>query len=79
MIDDLPSSEILADDELVAITGYKRPDKQRVWLDQNGWKYHKNRAGHPIVGRIYVCLRMAGITPKSAPAETWSIDLSKVS
>lgn len=48
MIDDLPVSETLGEDELAAITGCKRPAKQRVWLDQ----YYKNRAGHPIVGRI---------------------------
>lgn len=81
MIDDLPVSEILTEDELVAITGYKRPAKQCAWLDQNGWVYYKNRAGHPIVGRIYVRQKLAGIKPDKELREkkVWSLDLSKVS
>lgn len=80
MIDDLPVSEILGEDELAAITGYKRPAKQRAWLDQNGWVYYKNRAGHPIVGRIHARQKLAGIKPDKALSgkEVWSLDLSKV-
>ncbi|THG87064.1 DUF4224 domain-containing protein [Pseudomonas sp. A-1] len=71
-------SEILSDQELAEITGYSMPSKQREWLDVERWVYHKNRAGHPVVGRVYARMRMAGIAPKSAPAEAWSLDLSKV-
>lgn len=73
------ASETLSEDELAAITGYSRPKEQRQWLDSERWVYHKNRAGHPVVGRIYARMRMAGIAPKSAPVDAWSLDLSKVS
>ncbi|SEI91384.1 protein of unknown function [Azotobacter beijerinckii] len=80
MLEDMPTSETLVGNELEVITGYKMPAKQRTWLDQNGWKYHRNRAGHPVVGRAYARLKMAGITPtKGTAKETWSMDLSKVS
>lgn len=80
MIDDLHASETLADDELATITGYKKPASQRMWLDRNGWKYVQNRAGHPIVGRAYARLKLAGINPnKLTTPDVWSLDLSKVS
>lgn len=72
------ASETLTETELTAITGYSRPTEQRRWLDSERWVYHKNRAGHPVVGRIYARMRMAGIAPKSAPADAWSLDLSRV-
>lgn len=46
-------SETLAADELADITGAKTSDGQRTWLEANRWKYHTNRAGRPIVGRMY--------------------------
>lgn len=46
-------SETLAADELSEITGAKTSDGQRTWLDASRWKYHTNRAGRPIVGRMY--------------------------
>lgn len=81
MIEGMPTSEILDDDEVAAITGFKLPRRQLAWLDENGWKYHKNRAGHPIVGRIYARMRLAGINPAKTASgkEAWSLDLSKVS
>lgn len=80
MIEGLPTTEILDEDEVAAITGYKLPRKQLAWLDANGWKFHRNGAGHPIVGRAYARLKMAGINPaKASSKEGWSLDLSKVS
>lgn len=38
---------------------------QREWLDKNGWAHHLNRAGKPIVGRLYARLRMAGLRPET--------------
>jgi len=46
-------SETLAADELADITGAKTSDGQRTWLEANRWKYHTNRSGRPIVGRMY--------------------------
>lgn len=64
-------SETLAADELSEITGARTSDGQRTWLDDNRWKYHTNRAGKPIVGRMYgtaqavrdrsVCARSASL------------------
>lgn len=78
MHEHLQASELLADDELAAITGYKTPSKQREWLSAERWIFHTTRAGRPVVGRVYARMRLAGIAPKSAPAETWSLDLSRV-
>lgn len=76
--------ETLDAEELERITGWKLPSKQREWLTLNKWKHTLNRANHPIVGRIYARMMLAGIDPasaaKSAPQrEEWLIDLSKVS
>ena len=80
MHEDMPTSEVLGNEEIAAITGYTRPSKQRSWLDENGWKYIRNRADHPIVGRIYARMKLAGISPgKTAPQELWSLDLTTVS
>lgn len=83
MITDMRASETLAGEELQAITGYKLPSKQRAWLVSNKWQHRLSRANHPIVGRIYARMMLAGISPsaaaKTAPAkEEWSLDLSKV-
>lgn len=59
------SSETLAEDELTAITGTPMAALQREWLDKNGWAHHLNRAGKPIVGRLYARLRMAGLRPET--------------
>lgn len=80
MIEGLPTSEILDDDEVAAITGFKLARKQLAWLDENHWNYHRNGAGRPVVGRAYARLKMAGINPsKPAAKEAWTLDLSKVS
>ena len=76
--------ETLSEDELYAITGWKLPSKQREWLTLNKWKHSLNRANHPVVGRIYARMMLAGIDPASAaknapPRDEWLIDLSKVS
>lgn len=80
MHEDMPTSEVLNKDELKAITGYAPASKQREWLDSNRWNYVLNRANHPIVGRFYARMKLAGISPgKAAPHEAWSLDLTKVS
>ena len=69
-------SETLAPSELVEITGSAWAAKQIEWLDENGWKYHKSRAGAPIVGRWYARMRLAGITPQADNAEVWAPDFT---
>ncbi|MPQ68295.1 MULTISPECIES: DUF4224 domain-containing protein [unclassified Pseudomonas] len=74
-------SETLADEELAAITGYQLPAKQIAWLSNNGWQYVLTGARRPVVGRVYARLKLAGIKPSAtnAVAETWTLDLSRVS
>jgi hypothetical protein len=76
---DVPS-ETLADEELVAITGYQIPSRQVQWLNHNGWQYFLTGASRPVVGRVYARLRLAGVKPSAtnAVAQTWSLDLSRV-
>ena len=69
-------SETLSPSELAEITGCPTARRQVEWLDDNGWKHHKNRAGAPIVGRWYAMLKLAGITPQAATTEAWSPDFT---
>ncbi len=74
------ASETLTPDEVAQITGAQRKHDQIEWLTCNGWTYHRNRAGEPIVGRLYARLKMAGINPAlMLPQQTPSLpDFSKV-
>ena len=74
------SSETLAEEELAVITGYQVPSRQIRWLEMNGWQYVLTGARRPVVGRVYARLKLAGVSPdaKSAVAETWTFDLSRV-
>ncbi|PJY93807.1 DUF4224 domain-containing protein [Pseudomonas donghuensis] len=75
------TSEILAEEEIAAITGYQIPSRQIEWLNRNGWQHVLTAARHPVVGRVYARLKLAGIKPSaaSAVAETWTLDLARVS
>lgn len=73
------SSETLAVEELATITGCARRSDQIEWLSSNGWAFHKNKAGDPIVGRLYARLKLAGITPAAlATSGGWAPDFSKL-
>jgi hypothetical protein len=56
-------SETLTPEEIAQITGCSRRGDQTEWLSNNGWTFFRNRAGAPIVGRLYARLKLAGITP----------------
>ena len=71
-------SETLAADELSEITGARTSDGQRSWLDANRWKYHTNRAGRPIVGRMYARLKLAGIEASALTPQAWAPDFSGI-
>ncbi|MNJ32177.1 hypothetical protein D3C77_268350 [compost metagenome] len=75
------TSEILADEEIAAITGYLLPSRQIEWLNQNGWQHVLTAARRPVVGRVYARLKLSGIKPSAsnAIAETWTLDLARVS
>ena len=53
-------------------------DGQRTWLDANRWKYHTNRAGRPIVGRMYARLKLAGIEASALAPQAWAPDFSQI-
>ncbi|WP_166454930.1 DUF4224 domain-containing protein [Duganella aquatilis] len=76
------TSETLSSDEVADITGCIRRADQLAWLNRNGWIFHTNKAGIPIIGRMFARMKMAGINPatlaSSAQASGWSIDMSKV-
>lgn len=77
-------SEILSDEELADLTGYKARAWQRRWLDERRWVYVKSRGGRPLVGRQYARMKL-GVTPPNIldpnppPARPeWTFDLSRV-
>lgn len=73
------ASETLSPEEVTQITGATRKRDQIEWLTCNGWAYHRNRAGEPIVGRLYARLRMAGINPACLMQQDPALpDFSKV-
>jgi hypothetical protein len=73
------ATETLNADELVAITGCGRRGDQVAWLQAAGWTYVTNRAGEPIVGRLYARLRLSGITPSALMATGgWAPDFSSL-
>lgn len=58
-------SEILSDEELAEITGYKVRAYQRRWLDKHRWVYVESRGRRPLVGRLYARMKL-GIVPSPA-------------
>lgn len=74
-------SETLSADEVTDISGCSRKGDQIEWLKRNGWLFIQNRAGAPIIGRLYARLKLTGINPAqlAAPADMgWQPDFSKV-
>lgn len=58
-------SEALTAAEVTEITGCSRRSDQIAWLEAAGWTHVRNKAGEPIIGRLYVRLRLAGISPSA--------------
>jgi Domain of unknown function (DUF4224) len=44
--------------EIVELTGYKLAIKQICWLTKNGWRFHKNANGRPIVARGHASMML---------------------
>lgn len=76
-------SEILSDNELAEITGYKHRAWQRRWLSDHAWHFVESRGGRPLVGRQYARM-MLGVKPwapsdsAAPPPSSWSPDFSRV-
>jgi len=74
-------SETLSPEEITDISGCSRKSDQIDWLSQNGWVFIKNKAGVPIIGRLYARLKLAGINPAALAApdqNDWRLDLANV-
>lgn len=77
-------TEILSDEELADLTGYKARGYQRRWLEERGWVFVETRSGRPLVGRHYVRMKLGmtlEVVPMAPPppaTPTWTPDISKV-
>lgn len=78
-------TEILSDEELVVITGYKPRAWQRRWLKEKGWHFVESRSGRPLVGRLYASQKLSSVvidtvpvTAAPPPAPAWTPDFSRV-
>jgi len=48
----LMETEILSDEELAELTGYKARAYQRRWLIDRQWVFVESRGKRPLVGRM---------------------------
>lgn len=77
-------AEILSDDELADLTGYKRRADQRKWLKDRNWAFVESRGGRPLVGRMFARMKLGIISPTIAEQNTppirpaWAPDFSRV-
>jgi hypothetical protein len=77
-------SEILSDEELAEITGYKQRAWQRRWLKEHHWHFVESRGGRPLVGRQYARMKLgmvqivSGLQPPALPTPAWTPDFSRV-
>ena len=77
-------TEYLSPEEVQGITGVARKGDQVAWLEAHGWRYVRNRAGEPIVGRMYARLMLAGIDSQGAASAlssgvpAWEPDFSRL-
>lgn len=77
-------TEILSDEELAALTGYKARAYQRRWLVDRQWVFVESRGKRPLVGRMYARMKLGMIIstiadtnpPPAAPV--WTPDYSRV-
>ena len=76
-------AEILSDDELADLTGYKHRAHQRKWLKDRNWVFIESRGGRPLVGRMFARMKLGKATatidqnpPSARPA--WTPDFSRV-
>ncbi|WP_242173947.1 MULTISPECIES: DUF4224 domain-containing protein [unclassified Pseudomonas] len=77
-------TEILSDEELADLTGYKRRADQRKWLKDRSWAFVESRGGRPLVGRMFARMKLgivsATISEQSPPPArlAWTPDFSRV-
>ncbi|MCY1276889.1 hypothetical protein D3C76_1088690 [compost metagenome] len=74
-------SEILSDEELAEITGYKLRAWQRRWLKDHNWHFVESRGKRPLVGRQYARMKLGAQPATAVPAQskpTWTPDFSRI-
>src|SRR5450830_251022 len=77
-------AEILSDDELADLTGYKHRAHQRKWLKDRNWVFVESRGGRPLVGRMFARMKLGMVSPtivdsNPPPARpAWTPDFSRV-
>lgn len=77
-------TEILSEEELTDLTGYKHRGYQRQWLKARNWVFIESRGGRPLVGRMFARMKLGIISPTLAtqahppPAPVWTPDFSRV-
>lgn len=59
---------MLTADELVRLTGRKRPSAQQIWLRRNGIRFSVNDCGEVIVARA-IAERFLGVAPAAPERE----------
>ncbi|WP_040263756.1 DUF4224 domain-containing protein [Pseudomonas massiliensis] len=77
-------TEILSEEELAEVTGYKQRHYQRRWLRDRGWRFVESRGGRPLVGRAYMRLMLGLaptpglVSPPPLPEPSWTPDFSRI-
>lgn len=59
-------TEILSDEELADLTGYKARGWQRRWLNDRCWHFVESRGGRTLVARQYARMKL-GVTLEVVP------------
>lgn len=79
-------TEILSEEELAELTGYKHRGYQRQWLKDRNWVFVESRGGRPLVGRMFTRMKLGiapptlSVAPAPSPAApSWTPDFSRVS
>ena len=75
---DMPAADLtLTSDELAKITGHARAQGQLDWLKAYRWHHHINKAGQPVVGRLYATMKLSGVEVKHMiQPEAWQPDFA---
>jgi hypothetical protein len=57
-------TEFLSTDEIIELTGKKRPSNQIKWLSNKGWIFETSATGRPVICREYVRFKLGASSQK---------------
>lgn len=74
-------TEILSEEELADMTGYKARGWQIRWLKEREWHFVESRGRRPLVGRQYARIKLGLAAPTTTaapptPKPAWTPDFS---